>query len=77
MVTSDPTNCLQLVEKNDISIDLLITDIMMPKVTGPNLYQILLNSFPRLRALFLSGHPKDFINEHGINTQEIEYLQKI
>ncbi len=44
--------------KHDVSIDLLISDIVMPEMGGPNLARELLARKPGLRILFMSAYPK-------------------
>jgi len=42
------------------SIDLLVCDILMPKINGPETYQALRRLKPDLRAIFISGYPNGY-----------------
>lgn len=41
-------------------IDLLVSDVVMPQMNGPELYERLLETMPGLRVLFMSGYPGSF-----------------
>ena len=47
----------ELFWKSDQPIDLLLTDVVMPGQSGPDLYTQLESESPGLRALLISGHP--------------------
>jgi DNA-binding NtrC family response regulator len=46
-----------LCQEHRTAIDLLLTDVVMPEVSGPELAEELLNAMPGLRVLFMSGYP--------------------
>jgi signal transduction histidine kinase/CheY-like chemotaxis protein len=47
---------LRIVRDSGISIDLLVTDVVMPKMGGPELVLRMRQSFPELRVLYVSGY---------------------
>ena len=51
---------LQILEKND-GIELLVTDVMMPEMTGPELVRIVSERWPHVAVLFVTG----FVGEAG------------
>ncbi len=57
-------------------VDLLVSDVVMPDMRGPDLYQAALLKQPTLRALFVSGYSEDLINELPTRDQQIGYLSK-
>ncbi|MBN1524632.1 MAG: response regulator [Spirochaetales bacterium] len=58
------------------TIDLLITDIIMPKMNGKQLYDLLKKERPCLKTLFISGYSYDVLSTHGIIPEEINFLPK-
>jgi PAS domain S-box-containing protein len=58
-VASDGAVALDLAERHLAAIDLLLCDVVMPKLSGPLLAERLVAQRPELRVLFMSGHPYD------------------
>ena len=59
-----PSVALELARQGNLSIDLLLTDVVMPQMNGPELYRRLKELLPGLPAMFMSGYSSDAI--HGI-----------
>jgi len=57
-------------------IHLLLTDVMMPKMSGPEVAQRLARMRPELRVLYMSGYSDDALIRHGLVTQGTAFLQK-
>jgi len=53
----DPDEALSLFEREPSSIHLLLTDVIMPGMTGPELAERLTTQSPGLRVVFMSGYP--------------------
>lgn len=56
--------------------DLLITDVVMPNISGKKVAQELGKRFPDLKVLFISGYTDKVISHHGILDTDINFLQK-
>jgi len=57
-------------------IDLLITDVVMPKMSGRELSQVLTSLRPDLKTIHMSGYTNDAVLRHGIQEMDATFLQK-
>lgn len=67
---------LQLVGNTGLRLDLLLTDVVMPVMSGPELVARLAEKRPELPVLFVSGYTDDALAEHGFRIGEVELLRK-
>jgi two-component system, cell cycle sensor histidine kinase and response regulator CckA len=58
------------------SIDLLITDVVMPGRSGREVAEALRGAWPGLKVLFMSGYTDDEVMRRGIETDRVHFLQK-
>jgi two-component system, cell cycle sensor histidine kinase and response regulator CckA len=58
------------------SIDLLLTDVIMPEMNGKELSTQLLSMHPDVKVLYVSGYTANVIAHHGIIDEGINFLQK-
>ncbi len=58
------------------SIDLLLTDVVMPGLSGPELFERLVRERPALKVLYLSGYSDDTIVTRGLFAPDSPFLQK-
>jgi len=56
--------------------DILITDVVMPGLSGPNLAARLIQQNPELRVLYMSGYTDDATEIHGTFWGGVPLLQK-
>ena len=57
-------------------IDLLLTDVVMPQMSGKQLHERLAQIVPSLKVLYMSGYAEDAIARHGVLDAGIHYIQK-
>jgi len=57
-------------------IDLLLTDVIMPGMTGKDLADRIRRSRAKLKVIFMSGYPADMIARRGVLEQDVAYLSK-
>ena len=74
--SSDPVEARRIAEHHRGSIQLLITDVVMPKLSGKELARILMDGRPDLKVLYMSGYTDSAIVNSGILQQEVAFLQK-
>jgi CheY-like chemotaxis protein len=57
-------------------IHLLLSDVIMPKLGGPQVAAKLLERWPGTRVLFMSGYTDDKLGHHGVLDANVELIQK-
>ena len=67
---------LQLAEAYNGPIHLVLTDVVMPRMSGRDLAHRVLTSHPEAKVLFMSGYTDDAVVQHGVQTQEVSLLRK-
>jgi CheY-like chemotaxis protein len=73
---SDGRAALELAATHSGTIHLLVTDVIMPEMSGRQLADRLRDERPELQVLFVSGYTDDAIIRHGILEPGIAFLQK-
>jgi two-component system, chemotaxis family, CheB/CheR fusion protein len=72
----DGEEALRLYREHPGVIDLLLTDVVMPRMNGGELMHRLRELQPGISVAFMSGYPQDVVGEHGRIGQDIHFLQK-
>ncbi len=65
-----------LVDGHGATIDLLVTDVVMPTMSGPQVAEALVARNPRLRVLFMSGYADDRMFVHGMEHDRTHFISK-
>ena len=73
---SRPGEALRIAQARAEPIQLLITDVVMPEMTGPELARRLAEMRPGLRMLFLSGYTEGVVADKGLLGDGAHFLQK-
>jgi PAS domain S-box-containing protein len=74
--TASPIEALQLAERHKGQLNLLLTDVIMPGMNGPELVQQILPRDPKLKYLFMSGYTANLIEKQGVKTTLAGFIQK-
>jgi CheY-like chemotaxis protein len=69
-------DALQLASDVDLAVDLVLTDIVMPAMSGRELVEALQTDRPDLRVLYMSGYTDDEIVRRGLNDPGMSFIQK-
>jgi len=70
------STALEKVEEHDGSIDVVLTDVIMPGMSGPDLVRQLINDRPALRVIYMSGYTQDEVLHHGVRQDAASFLEK-
>jgi CheY-like chemotaxis protein len=76
IVAQSAGDALLLAEKHRGDIHLLLTDFVMPQISGLELARRIAPTRPELKVLLMSGHTDDSIVRHGVLDGRIAFLQK-
>ncbi len=78
LAAAGPAEALAVAEsaRTQGGIDLVLTDVIMPGMSGRDLWQELRQSDDSLRCLFMSGHPAEVIAHHGVLDADVQFIQK-
>ena len=72
----NPTEAVQVCERHEGPIHLLLTDVVMPTMSGRKLAEHLAFLRPGLEVLYMSGYTDNAIVSHGILEESTPFLQK-
>jgi YesN/AraC family two-component response regulator len=71
------SKALDVISKKDQHIDLIITDVIMPKASGPEIVKEALVHTPNIKVIFISGYAEDaFLKNDAINIEDFHFLPK-
>ena len=76
LTASRPEDAITLCREHEGGIDLLVTDIILPEMSGKALNDRLTAMRPNLRTLYMSGYTADIVTPHGIFTEGASFMQK-
>jgi CheY-like chemotaxis protein len=72
----DGVEALHLAEAYHGPINLVLTDVVMPRLSGRDLAERVRASHPEAKILFMSGYTDDAVVQHGVLSQEVTLLRK-
>jgi DNA-binding response OmpR family regulator len=72
----DAFDALRIADETASTIDLLLTDVVMPGMSGRELADRLLEERPETRLLYMSGYTEDTVLLHGVRTSGTAFLCK-
>jgi len=76
LTASNGKEALKLCSQIEPHPDLVLTDVVMPKMSGKKLVDKLVELYGPLRVLYMSGYTEDSIVHHGILNPHTDFIQK-
>ena len=76
MVAANGVDALRVAAQDGRSIDLLLTDVVMPIRGGPRVADDIRLQHPNVRVLYMSGYPDDTIAHQGVLDPATPFLPK-
>ncbi|MBW1781583.1 MAG: PAS domain S-box protein [Deltaproteobacteria bacterium] len=73
---SNGAEALEIVDSQKCSVDLLLTDVVMPDMNGKELYSKFSKKCPGVKVLYMSGYTNNVIAHRGILDEGIHFIQK-
>lgn len=70
------TEALAAFRRQQGSVQLLLSDVVLPGQNGPALARDLQTSHPTLKAIFISGYPENTVTRYGLTAGQTSYLPK-
>ncbi len=74
--TSNGEEAIEMFGQFQGKIDLLLTDVIMPVLSGPETAKILSDKDPSLVVLYMSGYTENAIFDHEVQNEKVHFLQK-
>ncbi|NNE98842.1 MAG: PAS domain S-box protein [Pyrinomonadaceae bacterium] len=72
----DGEQAIEVAKSYENEINLLLTDVVMPKMNGKELAKKLKDVHPELSVLFMSGYTDDIMSRHGVLEEDVHFLGK-
>ncbi|MCR5224818.1 MAG: response regulator, partial [Alphaproteobacteria bacterium] len=73
---SNGESALEFIKKGADTIDLIVTDVVMPKMDGPTLMKQIKDYNPKMKVIFISGYTEDSFRESIANDSRVHFLPK-
>jgi two-component system cell cycle sensor histidine kinase/response regulator CckA len=70
------SQAMEICKEHDGAVHLLLTDVVMPQMSGPRLGEEVIKMCPDIGILYMSGYTDNVIMHHGVLKAEVPFLQK-
>jgi nitrogen-specific signal transduction histidine kinase/CheY-like chemotaxis protein len=71
-----PEDALRIAENYNENIDMLLTDVIMPKMDGRQLGEKIRKIYPDIIVVYMSGYSENIIADHGVLNKSVNYISK-
>jgi len=69
-------HAIELCSRHEVKLDLMLTDVLMPTMSGPELVKQVRQLRPDLKVIYLSGHSRDRLSVSGMDQNTEHFIQK-
>jgi CheY-like chemotaxis protein len=76
LVARDGIEALQIAQAHRGTIQIMVTDVIMPGMTGPKIVDLLAPTWPGMKVLFVSGYSDESVTRHGLVGPGRAFLSK-
>jgi DNA-binding response OmpR family regulator len=76
LAASDGTEALESAVRAPSPVDLVISDVVMPGVSGPTVADAMRKLFANVKVLYVSGYTRDAMALRGVIDEGVEVVQK-
>ena len=76
LAANSPNEAMELAQKHPGRIHLLVTDVVMPRMSGRDLARRIKEGRPEIKILFMSGYTADVIAHHGVLDEGVHFMEK-
>lgn len=76
ITAADGGDTLNRFNENRDAVNLLILDVMMPKMNGREVYERAMKIKPDLKVLFTSGYPAEILGKNGVLDEGLNFIAK-
>jgi len=75
-VAVDGEDAVEQFSRHQQEIDLILMDVVMPKMNGRRAYMEIAKIRPDIKVLFMSGYTADIVLEKGITAEDFNFIHK-
>ncbi len=76
IMAGSPKEALEIADRFNDEIHLLVTDVVMPGMVGSDLSKKLTTRCPNIKHLFMSGYTAHFMTHHGVLSEDVHFIHK-
>jgi len=76
LTAQNANEAMETFNRYDKPIHLLLTDVVMPGMSGRKLAEQIQSESSKVKVLYMSGYTDDTISKHGILNDDIEFIEK-
>ena len=70
------SEAIELCADKNVHVDIVLSDVIMPKLNGQEMMESIKSLRPGIKALFMSGYSSEIISQKGVLEEKVHFLQK-